>query len=301
MRYMMIRTENLTKMIGHRLIVNNLSLMVEPGETYGFLGPNRSGKTTTIRMLLNYVHPTSGRALVLGLDSRRYDYTIRQQIGYAPADCVLRGRQNGAEMLHNLAKLRRGVDWDYVEELASKFDLDLSTPLDQLNAEGRQKLTLIQAFMHRPELIILDEPSKTLGLQSRQVLYQLIHNARAEGRTTFLSSSILAEMERLCDRVAVIHQGSLIAIERGVQLRNRAMRFIELRFAAPVPPEAFANVANLQNLKIEDNILRCTVCGDPDALIKAASQYRIVDFVSQALNLEEVFQRYYGVKGYAAS
>lgn len=300
MRYMMIRTENLTKIIGRRLIVNNLSFMVEPGETYGFLGPHGAGKTTTIRMLLNYVHPTSGRALVLGLDSRHHDYAIRQQVGYAPADCALRGRQSGAELLHSLAKLRRGVDWDYVGELAAKFDLDLSAPLNQLNAESRQKLTLIQAFMHRPELIILDEPSKALGLQSRQVLYHLIHNARAEGRTTFLSSSMLAEMERLCDRVAVIHQGNLIAVERGVQLRNRAMRFIEMRFATPISLEAFASIHNVQNLSVEENTLHCTVCGDPDALIKAASQYRIVDFVSQVPNLEEVFHRYYGVESHAS-
>jgi len=221
MRYMMIRTENLTKIIGHRLIVNNLSFMVEPGETYGFLGPNGAGKTTTIRMLLNYVHPTSGRALVLGLDSRKHDYAIRQQVGYAPADCAFHGRQSGEELLHNLTKLRRGVNWDYVVELSPKFNLNLTAPLNQLNPEDRQKLTLVQAFMHRPELIILDEPSKALGLEARRVLYHLINEARQEGRTTFLSSSMLAEMERLCDRVAIIHQGQLIAVERGVQLRSR--------------------------------------------------------------------------------
>lgn len=300
MRYRVIRTENLTKYYGQRLGVKDLTLEVEPGEIFGFLGPNGAGKTTTILLLLDFIRPTSGRAWVMGKDSRRNSLAIRQQVGYLPADYALFERLSAGEMLRYFSTLRRATDHERVRQLAEAFALDLGQPAAALNPVEKQKIGLVQAFMHRPELLILDEPTRLLDAAATQTLYRLVAEARAEGRTVFLSSSSLIEMERICDRVAVIYRGRLVAVERGVQLRARALRKIEMRFAGPVAAEAFNRLPNLKDVRVGENSLSCTLSGDPDVLIKTASQFRVVDIISQTPTLEEVFGNYYGVESYAA-
>lgn len=295
MRYLVIRTENLTKHYGQQQGIESINLEVEPGEVFGFLGPRRAGKTTTLRLLLDLMRPSHGRAVVLGMDSQRQGKAIRRQVGYLPDRLALIGRKTGEELLRYLGRPHEYLQWPYVQELAGRLGVDLSRSVIQMKAADWRKIGLIQAFMRQPELLILDEPARGLDESGRQVFYQLVREARAEGRTVFFSSESLAEMERICDRVAVIHAGRLVAVERGVQLRGRALRKIEMRFACPVSPEAFVGLSNLQNLRFEDNFLRCTVQGDPDALIKVASQYRVTDFISQMPTLDEAFYTYYGL------
>lgn len=300
MRYLVIRTENLTKLFGHRLAVEDICLEVEPGEVYGFLGPDGAGKSTTIRMLLDFVRPSRGRALVLGMEAHRQAAAIRRQVGYLPGSLTIGGRQTGLELMRTLGKLRGDLDQPYLIELADRFSLNLNTPIAALTRAEQSKLGLVQAFAHRPELLILDEPTRGLDSAAQEIFYDLIGAARAEGRAVLLASASLREMERVCDRVAVLHHGHVIAVERGVQLRARAMRKVEMRFAAPVNPDLFSALSNLDNLRMDDNKLRCTVHGDPDALIKLASQYRVTDFICQQPSLEEAFRAYYGVSDLAA-
>ena len=295
MRYLVIRTENLTKMYGRHLGVRDLMLEVEPGEIFGFLGPDGSGKTTTIRLLLDFVRPTSGRALVLGLDSRLDSLKVRRQVGYLPGEFDFFAHQTGRAALRSFENLRGKLDWAYVDGLIERFGLDVDQKIGDMPTLERRKVGLIQAFMHRPELILLDEPSRGLDLATQQALYQLIAEVRQEGRTVFLASNSVCEMERLCDRAAVLYGGQVMAVERGVHLRARALRRIEMRFATPVPLGAFDALPNLQDLHITPHSLSCTVRGDPDTLLKLASQYRITDMLSQSLSLEEVFRRDYGI------
>lgn len=299
MFYLVIRTENLTKYYGRKLGVQNLTLEVEPGEVYGLLGTPGAGKSTTIRMLLDFVRPTSGRALVLGKDVRHHNLEVRKQVGFLPARFALRSSQTGEDWLHYLARLRGDVSWNDVLSLSDRLKLDLARPWVQFSPSDRQKLGLVQAFMHRPELLLLDEPANGLDADAQQELFRMIHEARLEGRSVLYATQSLHQAERVCDRVAVLHQGSLIAVERAVRLRSRSMRRVEMRFAGPVPGDLFAGLSNVENLHLEDNLLSCIVRGDPDPLIKLASHYRVTDFICQQPALEEVFHSYYGVNGRA--
>lgn len=299
MRYMVIRTEQLTRTFGRTCAIDNLTMEVEPGEVYGLLGLPGAGKTTLIRLLLDMIRPTSGRAVVLFLDSHRHSLEIRKQVGYIPSRLVLDPGLTAGEMLSFLASLRGGAVIERARALAADFALDLTAKISDLPAGEQQKIGLVQAFMHDPELLILDEPARGLDAAARAVFYRLVAEARNGGRSVFFSSSSLGEVERICDRVGVLNAGKLVAVERAVQLRLRALRKIEMRFACPVTLEAFAHLPNVQDLCLEENLLRCTVQGDPDALIKLASQYRVTDFISQQPSLEEAFRAYYGVGSYA--
>lgn len=289
-----IHVAGLTKFYGKQRGIVEVGLDVRPGEVFGYLGPNGAGKTTTIRLLLDLIRPTRGHAAVFGLDTRRHSRGIRQHTGYLPGELALYGNLSGTELLRYMAHLRSGVEWRYVEELAERFACDLSHPIRSLSHGNKQKIGLIQAFMHKPELLILDEPTTGLDPLMQQEFYRLIAEAKAAGRTVFLSSHILPEVERVCDRVAIIREGRVIAVETVETLKARALRRLEIHFAAPAPKEAFADVTGVRDLAVEGNTLRCAVAGSLDALIKAAARFEIVNLISQEPTLEEVFLAYYG-------
>ncbi len=300
MRYLVIRTENLTKQYGRRQALLDLTIEVEPGEIYGILGPKGAGKSTLIQILVDLVRPTRGHALVLGMDCQRQGLQVRQQIGYLPEKLQMNSSTTGMEWIRSLGRLRRNhVDMDLVHALAARFELDLSKVIRDYSSSERKTLGIIQAMMHRPELLIFDEPCVGLDRKAQNVFFQIVSEARAEGRTVLIASESLTDMERVCDRVAVLHQGRLVAVERGVQLRARALRVIEMRFATAVNREIFAGMPNLNDLILEGNKVRCTIQGDPDALIKLASQFRVMDIISQQPSLEEVYRTFYGIGSYA--
>ena len=219
-----IHTEGLSKYYGKALGVLDLDLDVPQGQVFGYLGPNGAGKTTTIRMLLDLIRPTSGTVRVLGLDVRRHSQAVRRRVGYLPGDLVLYQNLTGRELLDYAASLRGGVDWRVVERLADRLECDLARRIGDLSQGNRQKVGIIHAFMHGPELLVLDEPTMGLDPLMQQVFNQLVREARDEGRTVFLSSHILPEVEQLCDWVGIIRGGRLITVEQVEAMKERAIR-----------------------------------------------------------------------------
>ena len=289
-----IKTSNLTKYYGSNLAVSNVNLEVRQGEVFGYLGPNGAGKTTTIRTLLDFIRPTSGSASVLGLDTRRDSLEVHRRVGYMPGDVVLYEKLTGAEMLRYSAGLRGDVDWHFVEELAERLQCNLSQPIHSLSGGNKQKVGLLHAFMHKPELIIMDEPTKGLDPLLQQEFYRLVEEVRAEGRTVFMASHILPEVERVCNRVGIIREGELVTVEDVGALKDRAMHQLEIHFAEAVTPEAFGALSGVRDITVEDHVLRCTVMGSPDSLVKAAARFEVVKLISHEATLEDVFLSYYG-------
>ena len=289
-----IRLEGLTKYYGKHLGIADLNLEVRSGETFGFLGPNGAGKTTTIRLLLDLLSPTRGTATVLGLDAKAGSLEVRRSIGYIPSDPSLYGNLSGHDFLTYLANIRGGVQWSKVTTLADRLQCDLSRPIGALSRGNKQKLAVIRAFMHQPQLLILDEPTSGLDPLMQAEFEDMVREARDEGRTVFLSSHFLPEVEQLADRVAIIREGHLAAVEEIASLMSRAVRRLEIEFVNPVPKEEFARLEGVRNVQAQGNTLVCDVSGVLDPLIKAAARHAVVNLKTHEPNLEEIFLAYYG-------
>ena len=292
-----IRTEGLTKAYGHARGVMDLDLEVVPGEVFGFLGPNGAGKTTTIRTLLDFIRPTHGRALLFGLDSRRDSLAIRRRIGYLPGELTLYESLSGQELLTYFARLRGRSSIDDARTVAERLDTDLKREIRTLSHGNRQKLGLVQALMGEPELVILDEPTLGLDPLVQAVFFQLVDELHAAGRTLFISSHNLPEIQRICDRVGIIREGRLLAIESVADLKNRALRRLELRFAEPVDAERFAAIPGVSELAVSGRVMTCVVTGPVDAVLRAAMASPVEDIISHEPSLEEVFLAFYGDLG----
>lgn len=295
MQSSVIETRGLSKRYGRRgvLALDGLDLSVEPGEIFGFLGPNGAGKTTTIRLLLDLLRPTSGSARVLDLDARAKGLDIRRRVGYLPGELPFAGRETVATLLTFLGYLRGGVPAGRIRTMAERFDLDLSRTVRTLSKGNKQKVALVQAFMHEPELLILDEPSSGLDPLLQQEFLALVREVRDTGRTIFMSSHILAEVDEVADRVAVLRQGRLITVQSVAELRERAGHFFEIRFAQPIPPKAFEGLTGVRDMVVDGNVIRCVVEGQADALIKKAAEFTVERVNSRPPDLEAIFLAYY--------
>ena len=289
-----INTQGLTKFYGRHRGLVDLNLEVQVGEVVGYLGPNGSGKTTTIRLLLDFIRPTEGRAEIFGMDTRAHSVDIRRRVGYLPGELETYDSLTGRELLTHFANLRGGVDWKYTETLVERLELDLSRPLRTLSKGNRQKVGLIQAFMHQPELLLLDEPTSGLDPLMQQEFYRMAREATAEGRTVFLSSHVLAEVERIADRVGIIREGRLVLEEEVATLKAKALRQLEIHFAEPVPKEAFRGLPGVRDVRVENSVVYCTIEGSIDTLIKVAAKFEVTNITSQEPDLEEIFLAYYG-------
>ncbi|HSG78343.1 MAG TPA: ABC transporter ATP-binding protein [Acidimicrobiia bacterium] len=289
-----IRTEGLTKHYGDVRALVDLDLEVRTGEIFGFLGPNGAGKTTTIRVFLDEIRPTAGRASILGMDSRADSVAIRRRVGYVPGDLALYPKLTGRELLTYFANLRGGVDWSVVDGLADRLDSDLSRHIGDLSSGNRQKVGLIQAFMNEPDLLIMDEPSSGLDPLIQREFQAMMREVAAEGRTVFLSSHTLSEVQRVADRVGIIRHGELVAVEAVSSLRSKAMRRIEFEFAEPVTAEAFAAVDGVRDLVVENHRVSLAYDGKIDTLLTTvAGRYEVVDIATHEADLEEIFLTYY--------
>lgn len=288
-----IRTEALTKSYGPRRGLAGLDLDVHAGEVYGFLGPNGAGKTTTIRILLDLIRPTSGRATLFGAAPRSAGPAMRRRVGYLPGDFTVHGGQSGRELLTFLGNLRGGVPANRIDALAGRLDLDLSTRIDKLSKGNRQKVGVIQAFMHEPELLILDEPTSGLDPIVQQRFLEIVAEARGAGQTVFMSSHVLSEVQQSADRVGIIRNGKLVAVEAVESLRGRAVRRVEVAFDEPVRPDAFAGIAEVTDLTVTGDVLRCRLAGRPDSLVKAIARFGVARLSVQEPDLEELFLTYY--------
>ncbi len=289
-----IQTEKLTKSYGTHRGILDVDLEVNQGEVFGFLGPNGAGKTTTIRTVLDLIRPTSGRALVFGIESSADPVAIHRRVGYIPGEFMLYDRLTGGQTLRYFANLRGGVDAAYQASLIERFDIDPSRRFKEYSKGNKQKIGLVVALQHRPELLVLDEPTSGLDPLIQQSFYELVREARDEGRTIFLSSHILSEVERTCDRVAIIREGELVKVDRVEALRDLAHHQVELRFTGPVPTSEFESIAGVSEIAADDHVLRMRVSGPIAPVVRAASRYELVDFVSREPTLEETFLAQYG-------
>ncbi|MEW6182339.1 MAG: ABC transporter ATP-binding protein [Bacillota bacterium] len=271
----------------------HINLTVNTGEVFGYLGPNGAGKTTTIRLIMGFIRPTRGSLKIFDIDAARRAKDILGRVGYLPGEPSLYENLTGAEFLRYFGRLRGGVDWDYVKELAERLRCSLGQRIGSLSHGGKQKIGLIQAFMHKPELIILDEPSNGLDPLMQLELHRTVLEAKLEGRTVFFSSHVLSEVQKVCDRVGIIRSGKLAGVEDVEALKTRALRHLTVRFATSVPLEAFAGLPGVEEAFVEDHSLRCTLNGKPDALIKAAARFEVTEVISREPSLEDVFFSYY--------
>ena len=288
-----IKTEQLTKSYGTHRGIMDVDLEVAQGEVFGFLGPNGAGKTTTIRVLLDLIRPTSGRAFVFDIETTADPVAIHRRIGYVPGEFALYDRLTGAQTMEYFGNLRGGVDPAYQASLIERFDVDPSRRFKEYSKGNKQKIGLIIALQHRPELLILDEPTSGLDPLIQQSFYALVREAHDEGRTVFLSSHILSEVERTCDRVGIIRDGRLVKVDRTDALRDLAHHQVELRFSDAAPVEAFAGLPGVSDVVVDDHTLRMRVSGPITPVVRAAAPYELLDFVSREPTLEETFLAQY--------
>jgi ABC-type multidrug transport system ATPase subunit len=291
----LIEVEGLTKHYGRNRGVLDLSFQVVEGEVFGFLGPNGAGKTTTIRLLMGLLFANGGRARIAGLDCWRQSVGVKRIVGYLPGELALDPNLTGGQILAYFANLRGGVDQLHLDRLISRLDLDISRRFRHYSHGNKQKVGLIQAFMHRPRLLILDEPTSGLDPLNQQVFDQMVADARSEGCTVFLSSHILSEVESICDRVAIIREGGLVRTGGVAELKDIKRHEVELTFAGAPPTDAFLGLPGLERLETmpDGRTLRFVVQGSIDAVVKAAAQHPLVNFVTREPSLEDIFLRYY--------
>ncbi len=296
-----ILTDALTKTYGDLAAVDHLDLRVDRGEVFGFLGPNGAGKSTTIRCLLDLSHASSGRATVLGLDSHSDSIEIRRRVGFLPGDLALYPNLTGQEVIDYFANLRGGVERPAIAELADRFTADLSRRCSEYSSGNRQKVGLIQAFMHHPELVILDEPSTGLDPLVQEELHRLILETRDEGRTVFLSSHTLSEVDRVAERVGIIRRGKLVEVARVEDLKAKAVRRLQLEFGSEIDPAPLREVDGVREVTGEGRHYDVAYEGPIDKVLDAASSLGIVNLSSRESDLEEIFLGYYRDDDPAAS
>jgi ABC-2 type transport system ATP-binding protein len=289
-----IETQRLTKSYGsHRGIVD-VDLAVEEGEIFGFLGPNGAGKTTTIRLLLDLIRPTSGVARVFGIESSADPGAIHRRVGYLPGEFALFDRLTGSQTIEYFANLRGGVEPRYQSELVERFDLDPSRRFREYSKGNKQKVGLVVALQHRPDLLVLDEPTSGLDPLVQQTFFELLRETVHDGRTAFLSSHILGEVEKTCDRVAIIREGRIVQVGRVDALRDLAHHQVDIRFTLPVPVDAFAGVPGVSDVVADGATLRMRVTGSMAPVVQAAARFDLVDFESREPSLEQTFLAQYG-------
>jgi len=273
--------------------LEEVTLAVRPGEIFGFLGPNGAGKSTCIRLLLGFLHPTAGSARVLGLDTETDSVAIRARVGYLPGGIALYDAMTGAALLDYLAAL-----YDRPPALRKRLldglELslaDLARPVRDYSRGMRQKLGIVQALQHDPELAILDEPSEGLDPLMQRAFYEILDDLRAAGRTVFLSSHVLSEVERVCDRVAIVRHGRLVALEEIGALLARRRRTVEMRLAGP--PPSLVGVPGVTDVVVVDGHVRCQLEGDIRPFLAAIAGSPVTDMTIEPARLEDAFLEFY--------
>jgi ABC-2 type transport system ATP-binding protein len=288
-----IETEQLTKFYGPHRGVEEVTIAVEEGEVFGFLGPNGAGKTTTIRTLLDLLHPTSGSARIFGLDSRRDSVAIRQRLGNLPGDFGYGKLATGREAVSLLARLRGIAGHGDAEALAERFHADLDRPMGHLSRGNRQKIGLILAVFHKPDLLVLDEPTSGLDPLMQEEFLALVREERERGCAVFLSSHELDEVQRVCDRVGIIRDGRVVAVERVSELLEKTPHRVSVQFAEPADIESLRGLAGVSDVEASDGRVRFKLAGAIDPVLKALAAHTVLDLEVAHPTLEEVFLTYY--------
>ncbi len=289
-----IRTEQLSKHYGDVVALDGLDLVVERGELFGFLGPNGAGKSTTIRLLLDLIRPTAGRATILGIDCQADPVGVRANVGYLPGDLRLYENLTGDEMVDFFAALRSSpVDREYVRELAGILDLNLSRRAGTLSKGNRQKLGLVLALMARPPVLLLDEPTSGLDPLMQHAVWDLLRREAARGITVFFSSHVMSEVEQVCERVAILRRGRLVAVESVAALKGRALRHVEVTFAHDVPPPGETTRDGVRELRRAGRTVEFEVAGEFQPLLDLLKGYEVLDLRTEQPTLDEVLITFY--------
>jgi ABC-type multidrug transport system ATPase subunit len=288
-REVAITCSGLTKDYGDGHGVFDLNLIVPAGEVFGFVGPNGAGKTTTIRLLMDLIRSDRGQAVMLGMDSRRDSVAVKRRVGYLPGELVQFPGVTAGYMVGLLAGLRGSVDPARIQELAARFEVDLGRKYESLSHGNKQKVALIQAFMHRPEVLILDEPTLGLDPLMQREFRHLIQDTVADGATVFLSSHVLSEVELICDRIGLIRDGRLGRVGSLDELRAMRIHRVEAVFNGRVSAADLGRIAGVSEPHVDDHHLSCAVQGSVAPLLAMLSDADVVELDSHELTLEEVF------------
>src|SRR5215467_6153619 len=290
-----IQTNQLTKSYGRSRGIIEVTFTIQEGEIFGFLGPNGAGKTTTMRTLMGLLHANSGSATIGGLDCWTESTQVKKLVGYLPGEFSFDPGLRGAQIIEYLGHLRGGVDQVYLRELVERLGLDPSKRFREYSHGNKQKVGLVQAFMHKPRLLILDEPTSGLDPLNQQEFYKMVAEIHAEGRTVFLSSHILPEVEQTCNRVAIIREGRLVKIDHVSALKDIHQRDVEISFARPASVEWLKHAAGVVKVAqgTDEHTLQLVVQGDLTEIIRIAGQHNATNIATHEPTLEEVFLRFY--------
>src|SRR5579863_7014879 len=284
--------DNLHKTYGKVPAVKGISMNVERGEIFGFLGPNGAGKTTTIRCMLDVIRPSSGTIRVLGLDARRDTMALHQHIGYLPGDVRLPGDMTGKQVIDYFSRLQ-GLTPVLLDDLVARFDVEMKRPLKGYSKGMRQKIGVVLAFMCDPEVLILDEPTSGLDPLLQRTFNEFLLQEQARGKTIFMSSHIMSDVEKVCQRVAVIRQGEIVTIEEVEKLRQKAGQRVTVEFGDPVSEDEVARMPGVSMVTSHNHAYHFNVSGSMDALIKALSRHEVLRLQAEEAPLEEVFLKFY--------
>ncbi len=296
-----IEVEKLSKSYGGKRGIIDVSFEVGEGEVFGFLGPNGAGKTTTIRLFMALLRPDSGTARINGLDCWDKSLEIKKMVGYVPGEPSLDPNLTGGQILEYFANLRGGVDRPYLGSLIERLELDTSRKFRQYSSGNKRKVVLIQAFMHKPRLLILDEPTSGLDPLNQQEFDAMVREARSEGRTVLLSSHILSEVEKTCTRVGIIREGRIVRLGGVADVKAIKRYEVTITFADVVPADAFKSLEGVSEVEQLNggHSVRVAITGAADAVVKAAARYPVVSLTSYEPSLEDIFLKYYEGDGQA--
>ncbi len=296
-----IVTEHLTKTYGANRGIRDVNITVEEGEIFGFLGPNGAGKSTTMRTLLGFMKPTGGGGRIFGLDIVDDSVEIRTRVGNLPGEFALEDRMTGRQVVQLFARLRGVTDLSYADELAERLNADLDRPTRKLSRGNKQKIGVITALFHQPPLVMLDEPTGGLDPLVQETFLELLIEAKRRGQTVFFSSHILPEIERVADRVGIIREGELVAVENPHALTGRTFRRVRLNFNAPLADEAidrFRRLPGVREFQADSNThLDFSAHGDINAVVRLAGSHDLASIDIERPSLEEIFLNYYNGNG----
>lgn len=290
-----IETRNLTKYYGKIRGIEDLNLQVKEGEIFGFLGPNGAGKTTTIRLLLRLINPTSGEAFVFGKDVGKNYISILYEVGYLPGDVHLYEKMTGKKLLDFASSFYKKKNFKkFKEEIIERLGCNLNTPFKKLSKGNKQKIGILLALFHKPKLLILDEPTSGLDPLVQNEFYRILLDLKKEGTTIFFLSHNLPEVERVCDRIGIIKEGTLVEVETIEKLRSHRRKIVEVRFKEPYKREDFSKLEGIEIIEARDDFLRLyTESSVINTLLEHLTNYKIEDINFSYPDLEGVFLKYY--------
>ena len=288
-----VEITNFSKTYGTKVAVDRLDLKVEKGEVFGFLGPNGAGKSTTIRSILNFLTPSDGKISIFGLDSVKNSVAIKNHIGYLASDISLYDSMSGYQLCKYLTGLGKNTNWDYVDELSDRLQISLQEKIGTLSKGNKQKIGLIQAFMHQPKLLILDEPTSGLDPLMKQIFYEMVLEMKHLGNSVFVSSHDLNEVQHICDKAAFIKSGRLIATESIREDFEFSLRRYTVMFPKFPDISEFEKIESVSEITQDENKLTVTVKGDISEFIRTLSNHDPIDLSEEETSLEDLFMKYY--------